>query len=474
MIVNHRVFLRCRCLSVVTMLGTAVMSGALPSPPASAATEKKSEKAHPAPDFLTRNGAQLLMAGRPFRAVGVNKHELLDLYMPDLLGKGDAAVSMAAARRSLDRLASLGVTVIRVRGSQFWPAQIEKTYLGDAQTRKLFWQRYDTMLDDCDARGLKVVLTIAWHLGAWPDLGHDSLQDFVGNPHSKGRRLFDAWVRDLVGRYRERDTILFWELTNEANLGADLRPMKPKGVITPILADPSTPHGHLYRDPVVRDARNNMSSDELAAWARETARLIKSIDGNHLVGTGFSLPRPAAWHLWLGSLRRTKKMDWTPDSDGEWADYLRLISPDPVDLICFHHYLGTGRNRVALERLAIIKKTADELRKPVYWGEAGVGGFSGKVYDHTAARTGLRCALDAVRVLDVPLCLLWTWDEAGRQMHEPVIHPGSQPEILELLRKAQARARELGSAQKVGVSRADTARLQALDRAFLEAADTRP
>jgi len=471
---NHRIFLRCRCLSVVTVLGIAVMSGALPSLPASAASEKKSEKTHPAPRFLTRTGAQLLMGGRPFRAVGVNKHELLDLYMPDLLGKGDAAASMAAARRSLDRLASLGVTVIRVRGSQFWPAQIEKTYMGGEQARKVFWQRYDDMLDDCDACGLKVVLTIGWHLGAWPDLGHDSLQDFVGNPHSKGRRLFDGWVRDLVGRYRDRETVLFWELTNEANLAADLRPMKPKGVIKPIPADPTRPHGHLYHDPVVRDARNNLTSDELAAFVRETARLIKSIDGNHLVGTGFSLPRPAAWHLWLGSLRRLTKIDWTPDSDEEWADYLRLVSPDPVDLICFHYYIGPGRKRVPLDRLAIIKKTADELRKPVYWGEAGVGGFPGKMYDHAAARTGLRCVLDAVRVLDFPLCLLWTWDEAAHRVHEPVIRPDSQPEILDQLRKAQERARGLGAPQKEGVSPADTARLQALDREFLEAVDAAP
>ncbi|NOY80118.1 MAG: cellulase family glycosylhydrolase [Kiritimatiellaeota bacterium] len=469
---NQRVLWWCECLSVATAL--ALVSVVLPPPPASAATEEKSEKTHPGPLFLTRTGAQLLMGGRPFRAVGVNKHELLDLYMPDLLGKGDAAASMAAARRSLDRLASLGVTVLRVRGSQFWPAQIEKTYLGGKQTRKIFWDRYDTMLDDCDARGLKVVLTIGWHLGAWPDLGHDSLQNFVGDPHSKGRALFDGWVRDLVGRYKDRDTILFWELTNEANLGADLRPMKPKGVITPILADPSTPHGHLYRDPVVRDVRNNMSSDELAAFVRESARLIKSIDRNHLIGTGFSLPRPAAWHLWLGSLRRTTKMDWTPDSDGEWADYLRLISPDPVDLISIHHYLGTGRKRIRLERLVIIKKAADELRKPVYWGEAGVSGFPGQVYDRAAARIGLRCVLDAVRILDIPLCLLWTWNEAGRPVHEPVLRPGSQPEVLELLREAQARARAMDAPQKESVSTVDIARLRALDQEFLDAAGAVP
>ena len=85
--------------------------------------------------FLRRDGSQLLMAGVPFRAVGVNKHELLDMYVADLLGH-DLDASLTSARRSLDALEALGVDVIRVRGSQYWPAQIEKTYLGGDGMRR--------------------------------------------------------------------------------------------------------------------------------------------------------------------------------------------------------------------------------------------------------------------------------------------------------------------------------------------------
>jgi hypothetical protein len=398
--------------------------------------------------FLRRDGAQLLMGEVPFRSVGVNKHELLDMYLADFLGQ-DLEASLTTARRSLDALRDLGVNVIRVRGSQFWPAQIEKTYLGGDEARSVFWKRCDMMLADCQARGLKVVLTIAWHLGAWPDLGHESLQEFAGNPYSASCQLFQQWVSDLVTRYRDNDTILFWELTNEANLGADLRPQFPEGIIPP--RDLSKPHSHIVSDPVVRDQRNHWSSEELAAFTRETTRFIKSLDPNHLVGTGFSAPRSAAWHLWMVSLRRSDRMDWQRDDAQEQADYLRLITPEPVDLISFHYYLSPDSS---FDQIALIKRVADEMSKPVYCGELGVSAeaFPDGVYNHAGAQSGLECVLEAMQVLDVPLTLLWTWDEGTEPPHEPVIRPGDHPEAIEILRTAQTRAGNMKEPQSVGVS----------------------
>ncbi len=398
--------------------------------------------------FLHRKGAQLLMGESPFRSVGVNKHELLDMYLADFLGQ-DLEASQTAARRSLDILRDLGVNVIRVRGSQFWPAQIEKTYLGGDEARSVFWKRCDMMLADCQTRGLKVVLTIAWHLGAWPDLGHESLQEFAGNPYSASRQLFQQWVSDLVMRYRDNDTILFWELTNEANLSADLRPQYPEGIIPP--GDLSKPHGHIVSDPVVRDQRNHWSSEELAAFTRETTRFIKSLDSNHLVGTGFSAPRPAAWHLWMGSLSRSEKMDWQRDDAQEQADYLRLISPEPVDLVSFHYYLSPASS---FDQVAVIRRVADEIGKPLYCGELGVSAeaFPDGVYNHSGAQSGLECVLDAMQALDIPLTLLWTWDEGTEPPHEPVIRPADHPEATEILQAAQTRASKRKELQSVGVS----------------------
>ena len=387
---------------------------------------------------LTREGSRLMYDGKPFAAVGVNKHELLDQYTCELLGKSgeEAAEARAAAERSLQKLAELGVGVARVRVSAFWPAQIEKTYLNDdPEVRETFWRALDDMLDDCDRAGIRIIPTIAWHLGGWADLGHESLADLYSDPHSKSRELLNTWIRDLVGRYRERDTILFWELTNETNLGADLRPMFPEGVLKPKIEGPVE---HLIRLPVVRDVRNNYSSDELAALVRELCRLIRSIDPERLIGTGFSAPRPAAWHLWLGSLRRAEKMDWTEDTPEQQADYLRLITPDGVDLVSLHSYGGE------FEALLNLKRAADSIERPVYIGELGASTrwFGEPTYDSPEAAEALRLQLEAMRAMGIPLVTLWTWDEWGTPRHEPVLRPETQPEVVRVLREGHAAAQQ--------------------------------
>lgn len=397
--------------------------------------------------YLTRKNDQLSLDSRPFRAVGVNKYELLDLYVAELLGE-DSAAAAENARQSLDELKRLGVDVVRVQGSQFWPAHMLKTYLGGEDRRREFWQRYDRMLADCSQRGIRVVLAVNFYLGLWPDLAHESLHDFVCNPHSRSREMFEQWLRDLVGRYRDDPTILFWELPNEMNLVIDLRPQFPEGML-------KWSHPQLMPGPVVRDASNNITSEELAAFFREITLLIKSLDPNHLVGTGCSIPRPAAWHLWMGSLRRSPKMNWTADTDEQQADHLRLITPDAIDLICVHLYLG-GQAAEKLERLSVIAETARQLGKPLYIGECGVQGRSNteEVYGQAGARADLQRLLDTASKLDIPITLLWTYNEHARTLHEPVIWPDRQPEVVEMLRAAQAEAKQraiVSAGQRAGV-----------------------
>jgi len=386
---------------------------------------------------LSREGATLTYNGAPFACVGVNKHELLSQYLVAVRGgsEQEAKEAREAARQSLSRLADCGVAVARVRMSAFWPAEIEATSLNeDPAVRQAFWAAMDQMLDDCDESGIRVVATIAWHLGAWADLGHESLRELFCDPRSKSRELLDGWVTELVTRYADRDTILFWELTNEANLSADLRPQFAEdGTLGPKLDRPAP---HLVREPVVRDGRNNNSSDELAALTRELCALTKSIDQTHLVGTGFSAPRPAAWHLWLGSIRRSERMDWTKDTPEQQADYLRLITPEGVDLISLHAYDDN------LLDLQILKLAADSIGVPVYIGEFGAsaGVFPEPVYDSPAAVEDLRLSLEGVQAMGLPMVLLWTWDEWGKPVHEPVLRPESQPAVVQALRDANEAA----------------------------------
>ena len=390
---------------------------------------------------LTRRGTRLIYDGRPFSAVGVNKHELLDLYLgpsPEATGGSEAA------KASLRLLTDIGVTVIRVRMNKFWSAKMEQTFLStDPRGREAAWKRVDAMLDDCDTAGVRVVANITWDTFMWSDLAHESLRDLYGNRESASRKAFRDWILELVARYHDRDTILFWELTNEANLVADLwHPLDKSGVVPYRHTDES-----LYRAPVVRDEQNNFTSDELAGLCGELADMIKSLDSKHMVGTGFSAPRPAAWHL-RESLRTYaasgiwKGDGWTLDSPEEQTRYLRLVTPPSIDLISLHFY---GGHEDTIERMCNLKHAADLVGKSVYIGEFGMDNLGGEAtYDNPKAVQGLRMMLDAFRLLDVPLALAWTWDEAT-SIHEPSIRPARHQEVVKLLQEANRAAGESGS-----------------------------
>ncbi len=403
--------------------------------------------------FLRREGVQLLLDGQPFRTLGVNKHELLSLYLADFFGR-DRNEALTSAKKSLDALAQTGMVALRVNALPFWPAEIERTYI---EARDVFWKRFDEMVADCRQRGLRLIPVLMWHI-AFPDIASESLQDFVNHPRSKSRRLFESWVEDIVTRYKDDPTILFWELTNEANLTVDLKPMFPQGVIMP--RDLTKPYKHLVRNPGPRNERNNWSADELAAFVRETTFLIKSLDQNHLVGAGHTLPRPAAWHLWLGSLRQAKKMDWTKDSEEEQANFIRLVNPEPVDLISFHFYLGSEE---ALDQIIVLKRVADELDKPVYAGELGVSTKAvPQGYSHPAGQEGLRCVLEMMEALDVPMVLIWSWDDYCKPLHEPTVYSDKHSEVVAMLREFQGRWGKNFRPTTRGVSEITRQRLQTL------------
>ena len=192
---------------------------------------------------LMRDGAQLTYDGQPFAAVGVNKHELLEQYLAKEIRGGDqeATAARTAAKRSLELLSEAGITVLRFRACPFWPTWLQRTFRSeDAAVRAASWAAFDEMLDDCDRSGIRVIPSLAWNLAVFPDLANESLRDLVANPDSRSRALLREWSEEVVGRYRNRDTVLFWELGNEWNLYCDLRPQyAEKGVFEGIDPTPA-------------------------------------------------------------------------------------------------------------------------------------------------------------------------------------------------------------------------------------------
>lgn len=245
----------------------------------SALTQGRPAMARPAPPtgFVRREGTALTLDGRPYRFVGANLWYAAWIADQPRLG------------RELDALAALGVTNLRIAASaELSPLKnsVRPAFRDEAGA---YDERLLTGLDRAMAeigkRGLKTVLYLTnfwewsggmatyllWTNGGryidmndpahpWPAFP-DFVSGFYRSPEAVA--LYHDHVRRLVGRvnsvtgvaYADDPAIMAWQLANEPRPGGS--------------------------DPVA-----DQTLADFHGWIGSTARLIKSIDPNHLVSTG--------------------------------------------------------------------------------------------------------------------------------------------------------------------------------------------
>jgi len=399
--------------------------------------------AAPEAAYLRTRGTDLVLAGKPFVRVGVNKWDLLMHYLAPfgLLAGPEPSAALEAAEKSLRDLADRGIDVIRINGTPYWPRWVARTYLEDPDR---YFVLYDRMLDACDRHGMRVIVCLYFYPGTWCDLAHESLHEFITNPDSEGRRMFAVYLGELVGRYRDRRTVLFWELANELNLHADLWFHLREGVLRK-LDEPTA--RRLLTLPVIRDQRNHYTSDELATFSRQVAEQIRAIDPNHPIGSGCAAPRPSAMHLLRAARRRNPAGAWQPDNEQELGAYLKLIHPDPIDLISIHHYDQTerylpDRRDGSMRILAMFKRLADRIGKPMYVGECGPNPqLVPPVYSQPEAIAAVEQTLAVTRDAGIPLVLFWNWQTFVQSDDVFDLRPGRTDQAIERIARA-ARARK--------------------------------
>lgn len=255
--------------------GGAALASALIVPASLAATA-------PPDQFIRRRGTGFTRGGAPYRFVGANIW--YGAYLGTAAGYGDRD----RLRRELDTLRAIGVTNLRILASAE-EGPLRNSVRPGFRTQGRNWNEgllagLDYCLAEMGKRDMTAVLYLTnfweWSGGMmtylhyvtgkyidandpahpWPAFA-DATAQFYANPQAVG--LYRDWVRTLVGRtntvtgkpYRDDPAIMAWQLANEPRPGG-----------TPETAAPLLPAFH--------------------AWVQGTARLIKSIDPNHLVSTG--------------------------------------------------------------------------------------------------------------------------------------------------------------------------------------------
>ncbi|TGX52407.1 mannanase [Sphingomonas gei] len=364
--------------------------------------------------FVRREGTRLMLGDRAYRFAGAN------LWYGAWLGSSAAFGDRARLVRELDALAATGVTNLRILASaEESPLRnsVKPAFHagGDAANPALL-DGLDFCLAEMAKRNMKAVLYLTnfweWSGGMmtylyyvtgkymdasdpahpWPEFPNATAQ-FYANPEAVA--LNHDWVRAMVGRtnrvtgiaYRNDPTIMAWQLANEPRPAGDL------ATATPLLP-----------------AYN--------AWIQGSARLIKSIDRNHLVSTGSE--------GLMGSVQTAdiyRKAHDIPEIDYLTAHIwpLNWSWVDAKDIPGTH----AGATAKVAEYLAQHQALAKEIGKPLVIEEFGYprdgGGYDPEastrfkdlyykqIYDAvlSSARTGGPIAGSN----------FWAWNGAGRAAH---------------------------------------------------------
>ncbi len=376
----------------------------------------------------------LIAAGAAASAasLGANKFDLmLDYVAPSPPAganpEGYRRVRRAMARKAIADARDAGLAFFRVAVTGYSPSEFNAKQhdltLWQSDPPR-FWASLDAMFDDLDAAGIRLVPSFVWNITQFPALGNDTVATFVRDPNAASRRLLAQFIRDFTSRYKERQTILFYEMGNEMNLLADLDERKR----------------NCRREPCVW---GNFTTADMNEFARDTVGLIKSSDPSRPVTSGYSLPRPGAMHLERRSEFAAGGPDWTPDTAAEFDRYL-VATNEPFDVISIHVY-PDDQTRPSVQALGEhfdpvtqAAKTARSAGKPLFIGEFGDPGGATPFMAHL---------MDDIVRDRVDYAAIWVWEFYQTSTYEtrntpPTVfdvEPGYTDDVIGMLLQTEKR-----------------------------------
>lgn len=340
------------------------------------------------------------------------------------------AVTVAMARKAIADARDVGFSFLRVMAAGYGPVAPppagapgqDDLALWQADPER-YWSCLDRMFDDLDAANIRLVPSFLWNPLQFPALTNETIADLIANPHSASRRLLLRYMTEFIERYRARHTILFYELTNELNLEADL------DLVGRCLATAPAANCAAY---------GNFTTAQMNLFARELTQRIRTLDPTRAISSGYSLPRAAAFHLAAQPEFSANGPDWTQDSKAQFR-YMLIVTGKPFDLWSVHIYPGDVRwgDPAGSEAitLAVAAHAALYHGKRLYLGEFGDTGVS----------PYLVTMLHRLGVGTVAYASIWvwelyqqsTWQSADLTASPPMsLEPGFTDAIDELLTHA--------------------------------------
>ena len=371
---------------------------------------------------------RLAIAATP---LGANKFDLLLQYegYNAYSDRSDAyrRVTRAMGRKAILDAKDAGFAFLRVSAVGYGatdPQDSRRDMLNLWQSDPAtYWRRFDEMMDDLDRANIQIVPTLLWHYVQFAALTGDTTTDFLRNPASS-RALATRYIQDFVARYRGRKTILFYELTNEFNLHANM-----------------DMHRHCMEkspDPARCVSIGNFTSDDLNGFAHDMVGLLHRLDPSHQVSSGYAVPPAWAFHMakrpeWL------KPAGFIADSREEFASDLAAMHRD-YDIVSIHVYPRHPNARInhpqdsQADLIVDAANVAHGLHKKLFLGEFG----------DTSASPFMQSVKTLLDANTVDYAAVWVWEFYQTSTFESFnteptkysIEPGFRDDVIALLRRS--------------------------------------
>ncbi len=373
------------------------------------------EKEETFPEGLYIKDGRIYQGGREYRQISFNKFDLWMQYL-DQGWDHPRGEGKKAAKKAVREMCERGFGMNRTM-SPFYPSWYEDVFFDEnptrqAEKRRQFFAATEEMLDDSSTCGIYTVLSVMWSMEVLADLGHHSLYEGLTDPNSLGYQKFKEFSGAIVRQYKGRPDVII-EIGNEFDLLADLQ---RKGGVFKIRNGMNCPEPNergevvcvgdeLSPGEIVRDERNNFTSDELVAFFKRASDFIKSIDPDRLVTSGNSGPRLSAMHLFK-SAKAGEPLDWSHDSLKERRKYFEMMQVGSgIDIIQIHSYGDRD--------LAWYQNVADDLGVPMMIGELGPSGGDSKDFTYTSPVNifQLERTFKIIKDSDIQVALLWAYGD---------------------------------------------------------------
>lgn len=167
---------------------------------------------------------QLLRDGQRFRNIGLNYGGAIVRIYTQPSATACEYTPGAEQDAILDQCVAMGVRVLRVKATPYWPAQwrygVNNGIAGVAATaadREGYYARIDSFLAKCRSRGIGVILTLFFRHASISDLAGQTVRAGWLTSGSATRNYAQAVTQELVTRYLNEDAVYGYEWSNEVN-----------------------------------------------------------------------------------------------------------------------------------------------------------------------------------------------------------------------------------------------------------------